>query len=300
MKKLFSATCLAILSVAALSSCCGKGECGDSCCAEDTTVAKALLDSISIAQGTYIGDAVLSNFPQMAKSSDINKEDMIKGIQLVLGAKDNKSTQIGMQFGLQMINEMKQLEELGINVDRHLMLQYFKKAFLQDSIDQEDAQHAYGVYQRLVNDVQAQIKAREEARIAASPEAVKNVQEGDDFLAVVLSADPEVKTTDSGLSYKIIAVGEGNPVADAKRLKVKYIERKVNGDVVVETPETGRLTYLSNVTPGFAEGLKMLSNGGKAIFYVPGAIAYGVNGIPSRNVGPNEMMIYDVEVIDVE
>ena len=44
----------------------------------------------------------------------------------------------------------------------------------------------------------------------------------------------------------------------------------------------------------------MLSKGGKAKFYVPGEIAYGVEGIPSRNVGPNETIVYDVEVLEVE
>lgn len=301
MKKIFPVAIAAILAIGAMTSCCGKGQCcGSDSCDADTTLSKELSDSVSIAQGTYIGDAILSNMPQINRDGDINKQDLLKGIQLIFGADDSKANQIGMQFGIQMLNEIKQMEEMGIKVDRKLMLESFKKAFLQDSIDQQEAQHAFGVFQRLLNTAQAEIKAKEEARIAASPEAKQNVINGDEFLAGVLSAEPAIKTTDSGLSYLIINEGQGDKITDKNRLKIKYTERKVNGETVVETPEAGRLTYLNNVTPGFAEGLKMLAQGGKAIFYVPGAIAYGVAGVPSRNVGPNELIIYEAEVIEVQ
>lgn len=300
MKKLLTAACAASLALASLSSCCGKGSCATDACEADTTVSKATNDSISIAQGAYIGQAVLSNYPMMERQGNIAKEDIIKGVQLVFGSCKDQGTQIGVQFGLQMLNEMKQLEELGITVDRSLMLNSFKKAFLQDSIDQESAQRAYAAYQGLVNKVQLESKAREEARIAASPEAKANVEAGEAFIAAAIKANPDIKTGDSGVAYLIEKTGDGAPVEGAKRLKLKYTESKIDGSEIVKTADSGRTTYLNNVTPGFAEGLKMLSKGGKAKFYVPGAMAYDVNGIASRNVGPNETIIYEVEVLEVE
>ena len=300
MKKLFTAACVASLALASLSSCCGKGSCSTDACASDTTVSQAINDSISIAQGAYIGQAVLSNYPMMKSQTNASKEDIIKGVQLVFGSCNDQGAQIGVQFGLQMLNEMKQLEEYGIKVDRSLMINNFKKAFLQDSIDQEAAQRAFAAYQGMVNRVQQENKAREEARIAASPEAKANVAAGEAFIAAAVEANPEMKKSDSGLVYLIEAVGEGAPVEGATRLKLKYTESKIDGSEIVKTSDTGRTTYINNVTPGFAEGLKMLSKGGKAKFYVPGEIAYGVEGIPSRNVGPNETIVYDVEVLEVE
>lgn len=301
MKKIITSAFVAVLGAAALSSCCGKGECATGAFVNDSTVSKATVDSVSIAQGVYIGEAVLSNYPMLQQQEpNASKEDIIKGVQTVFGAANNRGTQIGIQFGLQMLNEMKQLEDMGIPVDRSLMLANFKKAFLQDSVSQDDAQRAYAVYQGIINRVQAEKRSREEARIAASPEALNNVAQGADYVAAVKKSDGEVKTTDSGLSYKIINTGEGAEVKSAKRLKLKYTEKKIDGTVVSETNENGRTAYLNNLTPGFSEGLKMLSKGGQAVFYVPGEIAYGVNGLPSRNLGPNEMVIYEVEVLDVE
>lgn len=301
MKKIITAAFVAAFGAAALTSCCGKGDCAKGACDTDSTVSKALIDSVSVAQGAYIGHAVLSNYPMLEQQEPtVTKEQIIKGVQTVFGAAKDRGTQIGIQFGLQMLNEMKQLEDMGIKVDRSLMLAKFKRAFLQDSIDQEEAQQAYRFYQDLVNRVQAEQRAREEARIAASPEALNNVADGADFVAEAKKADGDIKTTDSGLSYKIFTPGEGASVKDATRLKLRYTEKKIDGTVVSETNENGRTAYLNNLTPGFAEGLKMLSKGGQAIFYVPGDIAYGVNGIPSRKVGPNELLVYEVEVIDVE
>lgn len=297
MKKVFSAAIAATLAVAALSSCCGKGECAKDGC--DTTVAKAMVDSISIAQGAYIGSAVLSNYPMIEKQGNVTKEDILKGIQLALGAPDNMGVKIGLQFGLQMINEMNQLEGLGVKVDRTLMLNNFKKAFLSDSIDQDNAQRAYAYYQHLVGEVQKAQQEREEARKAQSPEALANRAAGEDFVAAAKQNDPEIKTTDSGLSYKIINEGEGDKAGDVARVRLVYSEKKIDGTEIVNTGEKGRITYIANVNPGFAEGLKMIGKGGKAVFYVPGEIAYGVNGVPSREVGPFETMVYEVEVLEV-
>ena len=36
--------------------------------------------------------------------------------------------------------------------------------------------------------------------------------------------------------------------------------------------------------------------GGKAIFYIPGNLGYGVKGQPYAGIGPNEMLIFEVEI----
>lgn len=43
----------------------------------------------------------------------------------------------------------------------------------------------------------------------------------------------------------------------------------------------------------------MLGKGGKATLYIPGKLAYGVDGAPRAGIGPNAMLIFDIEVLDV-
>ena len=42
-----------------------------------------------------------------------------------------------------------------------------------------------------------------------------------------------------------------------------------------------------------------LAKGGKATLYIPGNLGYGVNGQPQAGIGPNEMLVFDVELIDI-
>lgn len=293
-----TAAAAATLAFASLTSCCGKGECNKEGC--DTTISKELNDSISIAQGNYIGNAVLSNYPQIEAQTKASKEDIIKGVQLALTTGENEGVRVGIQFGLQMLSEIKQLESLGIKTDKSLLLNNFKRAFLQDTINENAAQHSYVIYQTFVNRVQREQQEREEARKAASPEALNNVADGADYVANIKKNDADVKTTDSGLSYKIINEGTGTKAADGKRMRLAYKEMKIDSTIIAETGDEGRIIYANNMTPGMVEGLKMIGKGGKAVFYVPGDIAYGVNGVPTRNVGPLETIIYEVSVVDVE
>ncbi|MDE5631753.1 MAG: FKBP-type peptidyl-prolyl cis-trans isomerase, partial [Muribaculaceae bacterium] len=34
--------------------------------------------------------------------------------------------------------------------------------------------------------------------------------------------------------------------------------------------------------------------------YIPGELAYGPNGQPAAGIGPNEMLVFDVEVLDID
>ena len=60
----------------------------------------------------------------------------------------------------------------------------------------------------------------------------------------------------------------------------------------VEFPVTG-------VIAGFSEGLQLMNKGGKAIFYIPGDLGYGVDGAPGAGIGPNSTLIFEVELIDI-
>ena len=43
----------------------------------------------------------------------------------------------------------------------------------------------------------------------------------------------------------------------------------------------------------------MMNKGAKYVLYIPGDLAYGVNGMPQAGIGPNQMLIFDVEIADI-
>ena len=52
--------------------------------------------------------------------------------------------------------------------------------------------------------------------------------------------------------------------------------------------------------PGLAEGLKLVGQGGKISLWLPSSMAYGSAGDQKRGIKPNEMLRYDVEIIEVK
>lgn len=295
MKKLiFGAAVLA--AVAAVS--CSQNKAADA--AGDTfKVSAATSDSVNTAFGSYVGSSILGEYARLDSAMKVKqpKEDILKGVQYALGSPDKEGVTIGMQIGLQMMNNLSHMKELGVEVDRADVLAAFKKAFLNDTVNVEAFQSAQSTYQTLMGKIQDQSKAFEDNKKANSPEALANKAEGEKVLASAQADDPEVKVSESGLGYKIENAGDEAKITRRDVAVLKYTGRLADG-TVFDSSDNARLSP-AGVVPGFGEGMQMLGKGGKATFYIPGDLAYGVDGAPRAGIGPNAMLIFDVEVLDV-
>ena len=124
---------------------------------------------------------------------------------------------------------------------------------------------------------------------------------GEAYVADLKAKDSSVQTAASGLSYKIENEGEGEKAKENSTVVVNYSGRHLNGDVFDTTEGRSPATFnLQGVVPGFREGITLLGKGGTATLYIPGALAYGPNGQPAAGIGPNEMLVFEVEVLDIE
>ncbi len=279
----------ALMTLAAVS--CGK--CGDSSCDAAAT------DSLSTAYGTYVGSMIQQDFTRMEGQTESTKEEFLRGMQIAF-TNESKNTRMGIQVGLQMMAEMEQLKEQGISVDKTTILNAFKQVFLSDSLSYTQIQDNAAEFQRLYTDARTKATEARNAEKAAAPEAVENGKKADEYIAGQKAANPEIKTTESGLSYLIGAEGEGAHPAETATVVVNYTGKHINGEVFDTTDGRGPATFnLQGVVPGFREGLMLLGKGGKATLYMPGNLAYGPEGQPAAGIGPNEMLIFDVELVDI-
>ena len=88
-----------------------------------------------------------------------------------------------------------------------------------------------------------------------------------------------MKTTASGLQYKVLKPGDGKgkmPKA-TDTVKVHYHGTLLDGSVFDSSVERGEpISFpLNGVIPGWTEGLQLMKEGDKFQFYVPGKLAYG-------------------------
>ena len=110
----------------------------------------------------------------------------------------------------------------------------------------------------------------------------------------------DFKVTKSGLKYKVIKAGTGKSPKATDEVTVHYTGKLLNGQVFDSSVSRGEpATFpLNRVIPGWTEGLQLMKEGGKTIFYIPSALAYGAAGAPPV-IGPDEDLIFEVELIKV-
>ena len=126
-----------------------------------------------------------------------------------------------------------------------------------------------------------------------------NREAGEEFLAKNKERK-EVNATDSGLQYEILESGEGDikPLADDE-VEVHYHGTLINGEVFDSSIERGETSKfrVDGVIKGWTEALQMMTVGDKWKLFIPSDLAYGESG--SNSIGPNETLIFEVELIGI-
>ena len=150
------------------------------------------------------------------------------------------------------------------------------------------------------NAVREAFSGRLQAKMQAEASALsgKNKAEGDAFLAKN-KAVKGVFTTPSGLQYMILRQGAGERPKPGATVRVNYEGTLLDGTVFDSSYERGQPAEfaLSQVIPGWTEGVGMMPVGGKYRFWIPSALAYGEKGPPG--IGPNAMLTFDVELLGI-
>ncbi len=140
------------------------------------------------------------------------------------------------------------------------------------------------------------------ARAKATAMAAKNKADGEAFLTKNKDAEG-VKTTASGLQYKVIAQGDGKgkqPVA-SDQVTVHYKGTLLDGTEFDSSYKRGEpATFpLGGVIKGWTEGLQLMRVGDKYQLFVPYQLAYGEQG-RGKTIPPASLLVFEVELKDVQ
>lgn len=283
----------------------GASSCGNS---SSSNANKGFGDSLSVAMGEAQGCRLASEYLTLPEDQKANlkKEDILRGLkQVIMTDTTQQGYLTGLSFGLQLAGQLYRYEQAGIPVDRAKVYEAYAKAFKTDSVSMDEMRDAQATFQMLAQQAQQKImeyyQAQEEAAKAAkenSPEAKENKEKGAAYIQDAIKKDPSIKTTESGLAYKVVNEGTGEPVGKNGSAVVKYKGQLIDGTVFDSNDEGANLSPRGTV-PGFGEGIAMMNKGAKYILYIPGELAYGVDGQQQAGIGPNATLIFEVEAIDV-
>lgn len=181
------------------------------------------------------------------------------------------------------------LREVADDMDLDAFTQGIKDAYAKTeaTLTQEQMQAIVEAYMT---------RKQEEAQKQLEQKAVTNRQAGEAFLAENAKKDG-VKTTASGLQYKVITEGSGKSPTATDTVMVNYEGKLIDGTVFDSSYERGEPIEfpLNQVIPGWTEGLQLMKPGAKYEFYIPSDLAYGEVGNPE--IEPNSVLIFTVELL---
>lgn len=128
---------------------------------------------------------------------------------------------------------------------------------------------------------------------------VKNAADGERLLAEN-KKKADVKTTASGLQYKVMKEGSGTPPKETDRVKVNYRGTFIDGTEFDSSYARGEsIEFGANeVIKGWTEALQLMKPGSKYQLFIPSNLAYGANG--KGRIGPNSALIFEVELLEVK
>jgi FKBP-type peptidyl-prolyl cis-trans isomerase FklB len=141
------------------------------------------------------------------------------------------------------------------------------------------------------------LKAFYQQATARAEEQAK--QDGAAFLAANAKA-PGVKTTKSGLQYKVLKDGTGKTPKASDTVTTHYKGTLIDGspfDSSYDRNEPASFP-VDGVIKGWTEALQMMKEGSKWQLVIPSDLAYGPQGRPPV-IPPNSTLVFEVELLKV-
>lgn len=198
---------------------------------------------------------------------------------------------IGLSMGRYIGSTLEKQQELGIELDDHIILSGVRDGFAdQGQMSDEEIQEALTAYDEHLNGL-----IEEESKA----EAAKTLTEGQTFLAENAKRDG-VTVTESGLQYEVLTDADGEKPAAEDTVTVHYSGTLVDGTVFDSSIERGEpATFpLNQVIPGWTEGVQLMPVGAKYKLVIPSELGYGEAG--AGTIPGNAVLIFEVELLDIE
>lgn len=200
--------------------------------------------------------------------------------------KDKVSYSIGLDIG-------RTFKKQNIDINTDTLLEGLKDAFsgAKPLLTDEQMKETMTAFTQEV---------RQKQEVVTKEAGQKNAAAGEKFLAEN-KTKPGVKTTASGLQYKVIKEGNGPIPTESDSVVTNYRGTLINGTEFDSSFKRNQpATFqVGRVIKGWTEALQLMKVGSKYQLFVPANLAYGERSV-SEDIGPNETLIFEVELLEIK
>lgn len=193
---------------------------------------------------------------------------------------------MGYALGIQLGERLK-----GIDIDTNALTTGFKDAAAGAKLQMSDQE-----IDDALTALQKSAQAKAQAELAKVGE--KNQKDGEAFLADNAKKEG-VKTTTSGLQYKVLKPGAGKSPKATDTVSVNYTGTLIDGKKFDSSDGKPVEFPVNRVIPGWTEALQLMHEGDKWQLFIPAALAYQDRGA-GPDIGPNSVLVFEVELLKVK
>lgn len=127
----------------------------------------------------------------------------------------------------------------------------------------------------------------------------KNLGDAEQFLETNGKKE-DVVTTPSGLQYRIINAGSGPKAGTDRTATINCTTRLMDGNIIDSTLMNGVKPVhivVKTAIPAWKEALAEMQLGARWEIFAHPKFAYGEKGEKSKKVGPNELLVFTIEML---
>ncbi len=237
-----------------------------------------------------------------AKTADEKETPKEPGLNEPVGPlknlKDKVSYAIGLNIGRNMVRD-------AVDIDPDLLAAGIKAAIAEQDKESKPLLSEEQIREVIVA-FQAEMEKKAAAMAAQAAEKRKaqgetNKKEGEAFLAANGKKEG-VKTTKSGMQYQVLVEGTGPIPKATDTVRTHYKGTLLDGTEFDSSykREVPASFEVGGVIEGWTEALQMMKVGSKWKLFLPAELAYGVRGTRDGTIGPNAVLVFEVELLAIE
>ena len=209
------------------------------------------------------------------------------------------TTQERASYGIGL-NIGRNLKQQGLDLDLVLLVRGLRDALQgnKSALSDEELNEAFTAIQKELRRKQAEERIASDVKLKASSD--KNKKEGAAFLAVN-GKKKGVQTTKTGLQYLVLKSGKGPMPKKSDTVKTHYHGTLIDGTVFDSSVERKQPASfgVGQVIAGWTEALQLMRVGDKWRLFVPSDLAYGLSPRPGGKIGPNAVLVFEVELLEI-